>query len=281
MCEFCLQHGEGKKWYLQAKNYADDLLSDVRRRRFIESFLADPEALAREVNDIERLNKMPKFIRDLVSRLITRKMKKTHFGQIVPIEEIEEIFGFVQNIVRVACICRQASLGQEKRYCYGVSLAPDGGRFAEIIRNLDQSFLTGPDFGGLEILSQEEALAAFHAHEQEGLCHSVWTFHTPFIGGICNCDRSDCLAMHCTVTQGVPVMFRGEYVAQVDPDLCVGCRDCLRLCQFGALAYSAANQKAVVDQRWCYGCGVCRSNCSNVAIQLIERQAIPAVANLW
>jgi Pyruvate/2-oxoacid:ferredoxin oxidoreductase delta subunit len=281
MCEFCLQHGEGKKWYLQAKNYADDLLSDVRRRRFIKNFLADPEALAREVNDIERLNKMPKFIRDLVSRLITWKMKKTHFGQIVPIEEIEEIFGFVQTIVRVACICRQASLGLEKRYCYGVSLAPDGGRFAEIIRNLDQSFLTGPNFAGLEVLSKEEAMAAFHAHEQEGLCHSVWTFHTPFIGGICNCDRSDCLAMHCTVTQGVPVMFRGEYVAQVDPDLCVGCRDCLRLCQFGALAYSAANQKAVVDQRWCYGCGVCRANCKKSAIHLQERRAVPLAANLW
>jgi NAD-dependent dihydropyrimidine dehydrogenase PreA subunit len=281
MCEFCLQHGEGQKWYLHAKNYADDLLSDVRRRRFIETFLADPEALAREVHDLERLNKMPKFIRDIVSRLITRKMKKIHFGQIVPIEEIEQIFGFVKTIVRVACICRQANLGQEKRYCYGVSLAPDGGRFAEILQGLDESFLTGPDLSGLEVLSREDALAAFHSHEQEGLCHSVWTFHTPFIGGICNCDRSDCMAMRCTVTQDVPVMFRGEYVARVDPDLCVGCRECLGLCQFGALTYSAANQKSVVDQRWCYGCGVCRAACQQEAIRLEERSTIPAVANLW
>ena len=155
---------------------------------------------------------------------------------------------FVNTITRVACICRQASLGREKRYCYGVSLAPNGGRFAEILQGLDQSFLTGPDAKGLEVLTKEEALTAFQAHEQEGLCHSVWTFHTPFIGGICNCDRSDCMAMHCTVTQGVPVMFRGEYVAQVDPDLCLGCRECLGLCQFGAVTYSAANHKAVVDQ---------------------------------
>ena len=133
-------------------------------------------------------------------------------------------------------------------------------------------FYPGPHVQELEVLSREEALAAFQSHELEGLCHSVWTFHTPFIGGICNCDRSDCLAMRCTVTQGIPVMFRGEYVAQVDPDLCVGCRDCLRLCQFGALAYSAANQKAVVDQRWCYGCGVCRSTCKKAAIHLQERQ---------
>jgi Pyruvate/2-oxoacid:ferredoxin oxidoreductase delta subunit len=281
MCEFCLQHGEGKKWYLQAKNYADDLLSDLKRRRFIETFLADPEALAKEVHDIERLNKLPPFIRNIVSRLITRKMKKIHFGQIVPIEEIEQIFGFVNTITRVACICRQASLGQEKRYCYGVSLALNGGRFAEILQGLDQSFLTGPGTKDLEVLTQEEALAAFQAHEQEGLCHSVWTFHTPFIGGICNCDRSDCMAMRCTVTQGVPVMFRGEYVAQVDPDLCLGCRECLGLCQFGAVTYSAANHRAVVDQRWCYGCGVCRAACQQEAIRLTERRTIPAVANLW
>jgi Pyruvate/2-oxoacid:ferredoxin oxidoreductase delta subunit len=181
----------------------------------------------------------------------------------------------------VACICRQASLGQEKRYCYGVSLAPRGGRFTEILADLDPSYLSGPDHQGLEVLTREEALEAFRAHEHEGLCHSVWTFHTPFIGGICNCDRSDCMAMRCTVTQGVPVMFRGEYVAQVDPDLCVGCRECLRVCQFGALTYSAANQKAVVDLHWCYGCGVCRAACKKDAINLADRNAIPAVANLW
>jgi ferredoxin len=281
MCEFCLQHGEGKKWYLQAKNYADDLLSDLKRRRFIETFLNDPASLAKEVHDLERLNQLPRFIRDLAARLITRKMKKVHFGQIVPIEEIEEIFGFVKTIVRVACICRQASLGQEKRYCYGVSLAPGGGKFAEILGGLDQSFLTGPEATGLEVLTREEALAAFRAHEQEGLCHSVWTFHTPFIGGICNCDRSDCMALHCTVTQGVPVMFRGEYVAQVDPDLCLGCRECLSLCQFGAVTYSAANHRVVVDQRWCYGCGVCRAACPQGAIHLRDRRAVPAAAQLW
>jgi hypothetical protein len=26
MCEFCTEHGEGKKWYLQMKNYAKELI---------------------------------------------------------------------------------------------------------------------------------------------------------------------------------------------------------------------------------------------------------------
>ena len=44
MCEFCIKHGEGKKWYLQAKNYSDDLLSDARRRRFIASFFSGEDS---------------------------------------------------------------------------------------------------------------------------------------------------------------------------------------------------------------------------------------------
>jgi len=281
MCEFCMKHGEGEKWYLQAKNYSEDLLSDVKRRKFLEGFVSDPDALRRGAESMGDLKKTPQFLRGLVSRMFTRKMKKVHFGQVVPIEDIQKIFGFVNSIVRVACICRQVTTSQEKRYCYGVSMGPNGGKLAEIFRGLDQSFLSGPDDSGSETLTKEEALEAFHAHEKEGLCHSVWTFHTPFIGGICNCDRSDCLAMRSTLTHAMPMMFRAEYVAQVDPEKCAGCRECMRLCQFGAVTYSATNKKARIDARWCYGCGVCRAVCKQEAIGLQERAQVPAAANLW
>jgi len=38
MCEFCTKHGDGKVWYKNAANYANDLLSDIKRRKFIEDF---------------------------------------------------------------------------------------------------------------------------------------------------------------------------------------------------------------------------------------------------
>ncbi len=281
MCEFCHQHGEGKKWYLQAKNYSDDLLSDVRRRKFIEHFVSHPEELGTSARNFDRLAKVPGFVRSVASRLVSRRMKKKHFGQVVPIEEIEQIFDLLNSIVRMDCICRHTTSGKENRYCYGISISPDGGMLAEIIRGVDNSFYGGPDTTGLESLTKEEAVSAFHEHEKEGLCHTVWTFHTPFIGGICNCDRSGCLAMRSTVTEGIPVMFRGEYVAEVDPEECSGCRQCMRVCQFGAIVHSASHKKAVVDQRWCYGCGVCRSACNKNAIKLIDRSRIPAAATLW
>ena len=281
MCEFCLKHGEGKKWYLQAKNYSDDLLSDVRRREMIEEFFTGPARLAESAQRLERLEKLPRFVKATIGRLITRKMKKEHFGQVVPIEDVEEIFDFVTSIVRVACLCRHVTLGEEKRYCYGISLSPDGGEFSKILQGIDMSYLSGPENKGLETVSKEEAVAAFRSHEQEGLCHTVWTFRAPFIGGVCNCDRSDCLAMKATVTHSIPVMFRAEYVAEVDPDKCVGCRECMRVCQFGAIVYSASSEKTAIEQRWCYGCGICRSVCPHDAIQLRKRAEVPAAASLW
>ena len=281
MCEFCHKHGEGKKWYLQAKNYSEDLLSDLRRREFIADFFLHPEDTAKEVAKLERLDRAPAFVRSVLTPYMSNRQKKVHFGQVLPIEDVEGIFGFVSSIVRVACLCRQITVGTEQRYCYAVSMAPQGGKFEQIIREIDAGYLTGPDTAGLETLSKDEALASLREHEKDGLCHTVWTFITPFIGGICNCDRSDCFAMRCTVTYRMPVMFRAEYVAEVNPELCNGCRQCMRVCQFGAIGYSAANKKVVIDPRRCYGCGVCRASCTKDAIALQDRSAVPVAAAIW
>jgi len=281
MCEFCHKHGEGKKWYLQAKNYSEDLMSDLRRRKFIADFFSKPGDLTESMGKLEKLSRAPAFVKGVLAPYISGRQKKIHFGQVLPMEDVERIFSFVTGIVRLACLCRQENLGTEQRYCYGISMAPQGGEMRKIIEEIDASYLTGPDTAGLETLTREEALDSFRQHEKEGLCHSVWTFMAPFIGGICNCDRSDCYAMRATVTYGIPVMFRAEYVAEVNPELCNGCRQCMRVCQFGAMGYSAANKKVVIDPRRCYGCGVCRASCTKDAITLNDRTNVPIAASIW
>ncbi len=281
MCEFCHRHGEGKKWYLQAKNYSEDLLSDIKRRKYIADFMSQPERAAHGVGQLGRINRLPVFVQTVLTPYLSNRQKRVHFGQVVPIEECEQIFDFVTSVVRVACLCRHNTVGTEQRYCYGVSMAPRGGKLAQIIREIDVNYLTGPDTAGLEILSKEEALASFREHEREGLCHTVWTFISPFIGGICNCDRTDCLAMRATMTNKVPVMFRAEFVAEVNPALCNGCRQCMCVCQFNAMGYSAANKKVLIDQRLCYGCGICRASCNKDAITLYNRSAVPVAATIW
>jgi Pyruvate/2-oxoacid:ferredoxin oxidoreductase delta subunit len=281
MCEFCHQHGEGKRWYLQAKNYSEDLLSDIKRRQYIFDFIKYPERSANGIENLGKIKSMPGFVQSVVNPYITNRQKRSHFGQVVPIEECEKIFDSLGSIVRIACYCRHSTVGSEQRYCYLLSMAPNGGMLAEIIREVDVSYITGPDTAGLEILSKEQAVTSLRAHEKEGLCHTVWTFITPFIGAICNCDRTDCLAMRATVGYGFPIMFRSEYVAEVNPVLCNGCRKCMQYCQFGAISYSAAEERSRVDLRRCYGCGICRAGCENKAITLLDRKSSPITASLW
>jgi MinD superfamily P-loop ATPase len=87
--------------------------------------------------------------------------------------------------------------------------------------------------------------------------------------------------MQMTINNSFPVMFRAEYVAEVNPELCSGCKQCMRACQFGAIGYSITHEKVYIDQRHCYGCGVCRANCTKNAIKLNDRSKVPVAANLW
>ena len=280
MCEFCTRHGEGKKWYLQAKNYGEDLASDLNRRRFVDHFFNEMMRGRRGSpgQGAAQLQKAPAIMRGLIRGLITRKFKREHFGQVVPLEDAEAMLNIANGIVRLPCVCRRLSQGKDGRYCMGLSVNPHQFFFDGLV---SEDYWRGPDGVGLEKLTREEALALLRDFEKQGLCHSVWAFMVPFIGGLCNCDRSDCYAMLYTLRENVKLMFRGEYVAEIDPEKCAGCRSCMRQCQFGAIGYSALQEDCFVEARACYGCGICRAACTRDAISLKDRRAVPAAAALW
>jgi Pyruvate/2-oxoacid:ferredoxin oxidoreductase delta subunit len=281
MCDFCHQHGEGKKWYLAARNYSEDLLSDLKRQQFIERFFASPDHIGKGDRALRKLDKLPSFLTRGIRRSITEKQKVNHFGQVVPIEDIEKILGFTTSVVRLACICRHVAFGPEHRYCYGISLGPGGGELMNIVRGIDPAYLIGPQTGGLEFLPKEEALALMRENEEEGLCHTVWTFMTPFLGGICNCSLPGCMAMKTTVNYRTPVMFRSEYMARVTEEKCSGCGECAKLCPFDAFHPHKRKTKARVDWKKCYGCGICRNACARGALSLVDRASVPEAASLW
>ena len=281
MCEFCVKHGEGKKWYLQAKNYSDDLMSDLRRREFITDMFGNPEHLAADMKRAAMLRQLPPFVQRAIKKRALKRSKKLHFGQVLPIEDVKEVLGFVNSITRVPCLCRHITLGRDVGCCYAVSMGPNGGAMGELLSGLGGSYISGPDTSRFQGVSADEALAAMAEHEKEGCVHSVWTFVAPFTGAICNCDRSDCLAMKATVGYDVKVMFRAEYVAETNPDVCTGCRSCMRVCHFGALSYSVADKKVHVDPAACYGCGICRTACAKDAISLAAREKQPVAATIW
>ena len=55
----------------------------------------------------------------------------------------------------------------------------------------------------------------------------------------------------------------------------------MRACQFGAMGFGIAHEKVVIDPRRCYGCGVCRANCTKNATMLHEPSAVAAASGIW
>ena len=64
----------------------------------------------------------------------------------------------------------------------------------------------------------------------------------------------------------------------IDPDLCRGCRRCLRECANSGLVYDDRRRKMRVDLTHCVGCGRCLGACNFDAIGFAQNQAI-AVLN--
>jgi len=276
MCEFCTKHGEGKKWYLEMKNYAGELLHEQLSAQ--QARATGSETRLEWANRFWQGFVMPAMsgvaLHEQVEPFAAQSLEDAqveHFGQVLPIEDVERVLEMVDSITRLPCGCRFASTGlADKRYCFGLGVDRWGvlGRFPE-------------SAASLEVLDRDEARRAIRGYDEEGLYHSIWTGVTPYVIGICNCDR-DCGAYSGYLANpGGQNFFRAEYVGVVDWDRCAGCKSCMSQCQFGSLFYSSALAKVYIEPSRCFGCGVCRAACPNDAIALIPREAQPVAAGIW
>lgn len=281
MCQFCHKHGEGKKWYLQAENYSTELLADMERRRYIRNFVGDIGSgnAANRENVFRQAMRAPSWLRHLVYSFYERKYRRDHFGQVVPMEDLDRVLDLANSIVLLPCICRKSTTGKiDANYCLGLGLDPE--KLLDVKEAFLETFRPGPEVKLFERLTKQEALDLHRQFEDQGLIHTLWTFKTPFIGAICNCDRADCLAM-MGYRYEFQLFFRGEYVGEIKESACVGCRSCLPMCQFGAIGFSVDRKKAFIDPVRCYGCGICRSACEQGSIQLTPRDRHSVARNLW
>ncbi len=287
MCRFCTQHGDGKIWYLRAESYAADLSSDLERERreYLSHFISDfDHTRSMGIAAGDTLRRLPRPLHMLGSRWISHNMQRDHFGQPVPLEDIDRILDITTSVVRLPCLCRTQAGRTPEGVCLAVTTRPIDGLLSDAF-GANPSFADGPDVSRFDRLTKAQAMDLLRACETRGLMHSVWTFKSPWIGAICNCDLpSGCMAMRLTLDYGIKVMWKGEYVVRMDRSLCNGCAACAGICPFGAITHDRERRTVNVNADACYGCGTCRAACRNGALFLAERRPLigegitPAVA---
>jgi ferredoxin len=280
-----MQHGEGKQWYLQMKNYSEELAHAAcsTRQKEVVGFTSRPEwmnyfiksfilpASGAGYPEATQSGESEGPTVPITEDEILERNKIEHFGQVLPVEDVEKVFCLASSITRLPCGCRFDNAGLvNARYCFGL-----GVDVAHILGEYpDQST-------SFETMSKDEAMKLIRKFDDEGLMHSVWTGVTPYVIGVCNCD-GDCGAYRGYIrNKGRKSFFRAEYICQVDPDQCNGCKECMSQCQFGAQFYSSAMGKVTIEPRLCFGCGVCRSACPQGAIGLVPRAKVPEAADIW
>ena len=280
MCEWCTQHGDGKKWYLNMKNYSRDFLNDKAAVEELNLFLQNVESFSgmgaqgnlvlSGIKSDEEYSQTVGGMKQMYLSMIPHK------GQVVPIEDALEIFDMAGPIAKMACPCRRmykASFAEKA--CIG--LGPIAFEYAK----------DWPDYmrGGIDYMSKEEAKEMLMGFDKKGYVHSVWRdMEAPAILGFCNCESVSCGALGGRRTYGDMYNFfyrKAEYVAKQKFDDCIGCGKCVQRCQFSAITHSPYLQKAIIDMKKCAGCGLCRNACEQEAIELVPRSDVAAVRRLW
>jgi len=280
MCDWCQQHGDGKKWYLNIKNFSKEFLKDKAVVEATNAFYQKTESalgMTPPLN-VEMLNLKndEQFSQSVEGFKQGLSILSPHKGQVVPMEDVRKIIKLAGPIAKMACVCRRMLRASfEEKTCILV-----GPVYLEYGKEW-------PDFtrGGIDYMSKEEAVELMEKFDKKGYVHTFWIeWDSPAVIGFCNCEFPTCGALRWRRYYGDWFNFflrKAEYVAMHDPDECIGCGKCVQRCQFGAISHSPYLQKAIFDMKKCAGCGLCRNVCEQDAIKLVPRSEVPAVRSLW
>jgi ferredoxin len=280
MCDWCQQHGEGKKWYLNVKNFSKEFLKDkavveaaIAFFQHAESFSGMRASVTANLLNLKNDDDFSQAVK------LTKQAFNTyspHRGQVVPIEDVKKIIKLAGPIAKTSCACRRMYRANfEEKPCI-----PVGPVYLEYAKEW-------PDYtrGGIDYISKEEAVESMEEFNKKGYVHTFWMgMNDPAVLGFCNCEFPTCGALRGRRYYGDWFNFffrKAEYVAMHDYDKCNGCGDCVQRCQFSAITYSPYLEKAIFNMKKCAGCGLCRNVCEQGAIKLVPRSEVPAVRELW
>ena len=275
MCFVCEMAGDGRRWYLNPKNYGRQMYKVRKPGEGFSDFGTDPESqggnLTRKL--IEAFNDDPEEAPDLI-RQHNEFRKRYGASQVITLQEAQEVAELSYPVASMSCICRIHTRAREERNEHEYSCTGLGVGMLKWERWPERYK------GGIHFMNPDEAKAWLEKWNKRGMVHVIMTFGGTYVGGICNCDYPDCGAIRNRVDYGIG-MLKGHYIAKVNYDVCNGCGVCVQRCQFGAIKFEVTTDLTNIDEYKCFGCGLCQTGCPRGAIEMVERASFPALREVW
>jgi ferredoxin len=283
MCDLCMKHGAGGRWYLNAEHYSNSIAEKYDLRDFLmEQYKNFEQISVRKVHGFNAVGMGYKLRVPVIGRIVKymaeRMLHSTnaptnpfraegHIGQIVPLEDAIAILETcaAEPIIEKNCMCRYMSRGIKEACCINF------GVMSEIVDKLPR-FIPEKD---KYFLTRRQAVDRFTEHNKKGYIGSIWFGPFPYINNLCSCASPECAGIRPRVDYGIQSIYKAEYIVDYDQERCTGCRACIDRCQFKAIEYNHTLKRVTVDYEKCYGCGVCRHACKLKALYLKPRDEFP------
>ncbi len=179
--------------------------------------------------------------------------------KIMPIEEVSGIIDKFDEIAVAHCYCRHSkdlvdescSITDERLNCL---LLGKSAQFAS-------------EYKFARMISKEEAKAILIKSSDEGLVHKAFHIHLDTgrdEEAICNCCKCCCGPFQLYYRGVSAYHCHTNYLAEIDDDRCTLCEECIEACPMETIELS--DDRVIVGESKCIGCGVCAHQCSEDAI---------------
>ncbi len=191
---------------------------------------------------------------------ISKSVKQKN--SVIPYDNVRDIVEKTQKpVVVIPCVCRE-----------GADLLDEPCKVSDIretcllLNEIAEMYI---ELGRGRSVSKEEAFEILDKAEEIGLVLQPTNNQNPSF--ICCCCGCCCGVLTSIKKLSKPAQyFHTNFYAEVNTELCSGCKKCIKRCQMEAV--SIKDKVAVIDLDWCIGCGICVPTCPDNAIELKDKK---------
>lgn len=196
-------------------------------------------------------------------RVIPRWRSIKDVPDLLPYEDVRQIFKASEPVVLLPCACKRAEPERECQEAVPEVSCFTCGKAGQY--NLNR--------GAGKQLSYDEAMALLDDFDDLQLVHLTGNSNRmPSL--VCNCHHDCCgqFLVNALANERLDqdVIVKSRFIATIDPGKCTGCGHCIEKgCPIGAdeirLYPEIGEERAYIDAEKCIGCGLCVVHCPSEA----------------